>query len=215
MTATQTAAQSLNDICMDVMLPKRNNATVVANGVEVIKQGKPVTKKSTAPKRQQTAADKAFANIGKQVSNTMVSVGGSNAEPEKEDAAKYAAVTLAELSTSGNTLQSLAFNFLAGNIDASITADTLKDLPRALRNEKGAIVGLLGKKASDIRAAWEKEQASRKRLDRPTLRALWACVKEKKARGASETWQQKVAKILDGKQSDKMKVQMLRELIEG
>lgn len=203
MTATQTTiAQPIN-------------ATVVANGVEVIKQGKPV-KQPKAPK--QTAADKsaiaAFANMTKQTSNTMVSVGGSNAEPEKVDAASFASVTLAELSTSGNTLQSLAFNFLAGNIDKSITTDSLKDLPRALRNEKGAIVGLLGKKASDIRAAWEKEQASRKRLDRPTLRALWACVKEKKARGASETWQQKVSKILDGKQSDKMKVQMLRELIE-
>lgn len=160
------------------------------------------------------AGSAAFANIGKQVKSTMVTTGGTNAEPEKADAATFPKVTMAELSVTGNTLQHLAFNFLAGNIDGSITVEKLNSLPRALRNEKTAIKGLLGKKASDIRAAWEKEQAQRKRLDSPTLRALWAACKEKKARGTSETWQQKVTKILDGKQSDKMKIQMLRELID-
>src|SRR5574338_735036 len=72
MTATQTTiAQPIN-------------ATVVANGVEVIKQGKPVQPKQ--PKQPKTkgkdAGSAAFANMTKQTSNTMVSVGGSNSEPE-------------------------------------------------------------------------------------------------------------------------------------
>ena len=159
------------------------------------------------------AGSAAFANIGRQVKSTMVTTGGTNAEPEKADAASFPRVTMAELSVTGNTLSHLAFNFLAGNIDPSITVETLNSLPRALRNEKTAIKGLLGKKSADIRACWEKEQAQRKRLDSPTLRALWTACKDKKPRGTTETWQQKVTKILDGKQSPAMKIQMLRELV--
>lgn len=187
------------------------NATVVnSEGKATIVKGKRVSK----PKAPKTfsAGNAAMSMIANTAKVTMVTVGGTNNEPTKEDAAKYASVTLAELSNSGGILQSLAFNLLAGTVDKSITAESLKDLPRALRNEKTAITGLIAKKSADIRAAWEREQASRKRLDRPTLRALWAAVKEKKARGSNETWQQKVTKILDGKQSDKMKIQMIREL---
>lgn len=189
----------------------RNNATVTNSTGEVtINKGK----KSTQPKRPQTAADKAFANMGKQVKSTMVLSGGTNAEPEKVDAAGFPTVTMAELGTSGSVLQNLAFNFLAGAVDQSITVETLNQLPRALRNEKGAIKGLLGKKSADIRAAWEREQSSRKRIDTPTLRALWACVKGKTAKTGGETWKDKVVKILDGKQSAAMKLQMLRELVD-
>ena len=184
--------------------------TVAAETIaaEVGKQAKtPRSKPNTNP------GAAVFSNLGKQVKSTMVTTGGTNAEPEKADAASFPRVTMKEIAVTGNTLQHLAFNFLAGNVDGSITAESLKSMPRALRNEKTAIVGLLGKKAADIRAAWEKEQSQRKRLDSPTLRALWSACKDKKARGANETWQQKVGKIIDGKQSDKMKIQMLRELI--
>ena len=197
---TNTQAQTLNQVCLDVMLPKRNNAKASERNTKV-------------DRKKVDAAVSAFAKMGNQLKSTMVTTGGTNAEPEKADAASFPKVTMAELSVTGNTLQHLAFNFLAGNIDNSIDVEKLNSLPRALRNEKTAIKGLLGKKAADIRAAWEKEQSQRKRLDSPTLRALWAACKEKKARGTSETWQQKVTKILDGKQSDKMKIQMLRELV--
>ena len=216
MTATQTtqaaAAKTLAWADVGDKTLTRNNATVTnAAGEVTINKGKQVTKKTTTKKDAGAAA---LANIGKSVASTMVTAGGTNAEPTKVDAASFAAVTMAELSTSGSTLQSLAFNFLAGTVDGSITADTLKNLPRALRNEKGAITGLLGKKSADIRAAWEKEQASRKRCDSPTLRALWACIKGKTAKTGGETWKDKIAKIIDGKQSDKMKLQMLRELLD-
>lgn len=196
---TNTAAATLT----------RNNATVVNSaGEATIVKGKKVSKKEV------DAATKAFANMNKQVKSTMVLAGGTNAEPEKVDAAGFPTVTMAELGTSGSVLQNLAFNFLAGTVDNSITVETLNQLPRALRNEKGAIKGLLGKKSTDIRAAWEREQSSRKRIDTPTLRALWACVKGKTAKGSGESWKDKVVKILDGKQSAAMKLQMLRELMD-
>lgn len=187
-----------------------NQTQAIAAATQDVK----TVKTPRAAKQDKTAGASAFANIGKQVKSTMVTTGGTNAEPEKCDAAAFPKVTMKELSVSGGTLQSLAFNFLAGAVDGSITVETLASLPRSLRNEKTAIKGLLGKKAADIRAAWEKEQSQRKRLDSPTVRALWSAVKGKTARGANETWQQKVGKILDKKgQSDKMKLQMLRELI--
>lgn len=199
MTATQTQAAE--------QLAAQVSAQATANAAK--RQG---AKIKTETKSDAGAA--VFGNIGKQVKSTMVSVGGTNAEPEKVDAASFPAVTMKELGLSGSVLQNLAFNFLAGTVDGSITTDTLKELPRALRNEKGAIVGLLGKKSADIRAAWEKVQSQRKRIDKPTLRALWAAVKDKKPGAANGGWKEKVAKILDGKQSDKMKMQMLRELLE-
>lgn len=190
----------------------RNNATVInAAGEATIVKGKKV---STPKQPKKGAGAKAFAGMAKTTSNTMVLSGGTNAEPEKVDAAGFPTVTMAELGTSGSVLQNLAFNFLAGSVDQSITVETLNQLPRALRNEKGAIKGLLGKKSADIRAAWEREQSSRKRIDTPTLRALWACVKGKTAKGSGESWKDKVVKILDGKQSAAMKLQMLRELVD-
>lgn len=208
---TNAVVTILNNIDKDNAALHRNNATVInAAGEATIIKGK----KSTQPKRPQNAADKAFADMGKQVKSTMVLSGGTNAEPEKVDAAGFPTVTMAELGTSGSVLQNLAFNFLAGAVDKSITVETLNQLPRALRNEKGAIKGLLGKKSADIRAAWEREQSTRKRIDTPTLRALWACVKGKTAKGSGESWKDKVVKILDGKQSAAMKLQMLRELVD-
>lgn len=188
------------------------NATVInAAGEATIVKGKKVTK-TNKPKAD--AGSAAFKSMAGNVKSTMVTVGGTDAEPEKADASKFASVTMAELSTTGSTLQNLAFNFLAGSVDKSINDEALSKLPRALRNEKGAIKGLLGKKSADIRAAWEKEQTTRKRKDSPTLRALWSAVKGKTAKTGGETWKDKVAKILDGKQSDKLKLQMLRELID-
>lgn len=154
----------------------------------------------------------AFAALGGQVKATLVTVGGSAAEPERVDAAAVAAVTFNELSLSGSVLQNLAFNFLAGTVDGSVTVESLKDLPRALRNEKGAITKLLGQKAVDIRAKWEALQATRKRCDKPSLRVM-AGMFSTKAKDATTTWQEKVGEILEGKQSDKMKLQMLAELV--
>lgn len=172
--------------------------------------------KVKAPKadNKAEAATVAFARLTRNVVSTMVTCGGTNAEPEKTDAAAFPAVTMAELQTTGSALQNLAFNFLAGSVDASITGETLKNLPRALRNEKTAITGLLGKKSADIRAAWEKEQSTRKRLDTPTLRALWAAAKGKTAKKGGETWKDKIAKILDGSKSAALKLQMIRELVD-
>jgi hypothetical protein len=199
-----TGANSLENL-------KRNNATVTnAAGEATIVKGKKVS--NTKAKKDPGAA--AFGKIAGQVKSTMVTTGGTNAEPEKADAAAFPTVTMAELGTSGSVLQNLAFNMLAGTVDKSITVETLNQLPRALRNEKTAIKGLLGKKSGDIRAAWEKEQSQRKRLDSPTLRALWAAVKGKAAKGTGESWKDKVVKILDGKQSAAMKLQMLRELVD-
>lgn len=229
MTATQkTPAQTLNDICMDVMKGKPAGQTIGMTTAAAEKISADASKLATerAAKRQGAKpkaepkekrgqkGSAAFAALTKTVASTMVTCGGTNAEPEKTDAAKFPAVTMAELQTTGSALQNLAFNFLAGTVDASITGETLKNLPRALRNEKTAINGLLGKKSADIRAAWEKEQSTRKRLDTPTLRALWAAAKGKTAKKGGETWKDKVAKILDGKQSDKLKLQMLRELVD-
>ena len=131
MTATQTI-QTLNTIdqANAAMFADKISEQATANAAK--RQG--VKAKAPRGKADKDAGSAAFANIGKQVKSTMVSVGGTNAGPEKVDAASFAAVTMAELSTSGSVLQNLAFNFLSGNIDKSITTDSLKDLPRALRN---------------------------------------------------------------------------------
>lgn len=195
-------------------------ATVANVAAPIVAESAKVTKLATKPakptnrKTSDNPGKAAFANIaGKAKNQTMVTCGGTDAEPIKVDAADFARVTFKELSASGSTLQNLAYNFLAGTVDASVNVDALKDLPRALRNEKGAITVLLGKTSREIRGAWEAAMVSRKRKDAPTLRTLAALVKGKKAGGATQTWQQKVAAILDGKQSANMKIQMLRELI--
>jgi len=208
MAATQTTTVQTNNgaitVATDVAKAMQQQAMKDVEARRPAKEAKPAVKKD--------AGAAAFAALGGTVKATMVIIGGTAAEPEKFDAADAPAVTLKELSLSGNTLQNLAFNFMAGTVDDSVTVEALKDLPRALRNEKGAITKLLGKKAVDIRAKWEALQATRKRCDKPSLRVLAGMFSEKKA-GASQTWQEKVSAILDGSQSDKMKVQMLRELV--
>lgn len=169
--------------------------------------------RKTSDKSKNDAGAAAMANIAKKTVNTLVICGGTDAEPTFVDAASYAAVTAGEVTTSGSVLQSLAYNFLAGTVDASIDEDFLKAMPRALRNEKGAITTLLGKKSADIRAAWAKAMETRKRKDAPTLRMLASLVKGKGAKGTTKSWKEQVQDILDGKQSDKMKLQMLRELV--
>lgn len=204
------------------MLNTANAATTVAHVLKAdgathvsameVKASKPAKPRSPRKAKANSAADAVIANIAKTAKGTMVTIGGTDAEPERADAADFPAVTLRELSNSGSTLQSLAFNFLAGTVDKSITAESLAELPRALRNEKGAIVKLLGQKASDIRAKWEAEQAKRKRKDRPTLRALAALFTVRKA-GTTQTWKEKVNAILSKRISAELKIQALRELV--
>lgn len=213
MTQAQTLTATLNPaaIAADIVAKR---ATTESN---VTTLAKPAARKTSDNSKQgkatKDAGSAAFANISKQVKSTLVTCGGTDAEPTKVDAAKFSPVTLRELTNSGSTLQALAYNFLAGTVDKSFTVEALKELPRALRNEKGAITVLLGKKSADIRAAWEKAMAERKRKDAPTLRVLASLVKDTKPKGTTKSWKEQVADILDGKQSDKMKLQMLRELI--
>lgn len=180
-----------------------------------------ITTKPRAPKAGKAGkADTGAAVVAGMVKGAkgdkayMVVTGGTEAETQRTDARDFAPVTMAELSNTGSTLQSLAFNFLAGKVDKSITADTVSKIPRALRNEKSAIVKLLGQKPEAIRAAWEAEMLTRKRKDSPTLRALAALFKTASTKAPAMPWHAKIAQILDKKISADLKLQAIRELCE-
>lgn len=216
MSQTQTQTTTVATIPAAVVAA---NLAIVAKNETPKSAGRTTTDKAGKAKAKGSAikaspALSALVDGVKKMGATMVVVGGTDAEPTYQDAADAPSVTFSELSNTGSVLQSLAFNFLAGTVDKSITTESLANMPRALRNEKGAINVLLGHKAGDIRAAWAKEMESRKRKDMPSLRTLAALVKGKKAKGPTvrKIDVADILRVLEGRQSDKMKVQMIREL---
>lgn len=143
-----------------------------------------------------------------------VSVGGTAETPIYIDAAGVPVVKAAEIAASGNVLKALALNILAGNIDAALLdkdGQKVAFASRAVKDSKTAFSKLLACKASDIRAAWEAEQAGRKRLTEPTLQALAKCMREPGAAPA-EPLGKLIAAIIAGKGTASAKIKAIEAI---
>lgn len=145
-----------------------------------------------------------------------VLVGGTSEAPHMIDAASVPMVHGKEVAASGNVLQSLAFNVLAGNVAPEFLEKAAfnEAFPRSLKNEKSALKYLMDCKASDIRMAWEQEQLTRKRYAAPTLQALAKAVKamDKEPGEMKKSVAQQVADIINGKGTPKAKLEAIAEL---
>lgn len=147
-------------------------------------------------------------------SEIRVSVGGTAENPVFIDAASVTVVKAAEIAASGNVLKALALNVLAGTVDPELLSKDGQKIAfssRAVKDSKTAFNKLLSCKASDIRAAWEVEQSSRKRLTEPTLQALARLMREPGAAPA-EPLGKLIAAILAGKGTATTKIKAIEAL---
>lgn len=150
------------------------------------------TLKKLADQMAVNEAEKALAEHPSTVSPhtgpVMVTIGGTEKEPVKADAATFAVVTPDDLRAAATALISwksinvrLSMNLLSGkplsrdimNKDSDVWSE------RALRTDKRAFFGILdatvtGKLTrAKLVDAWQAETANRKRYDAPTLQALY------------------------------------------
>lgn len=155
-------------------------------------------------------------SIKTQAAEIRVLVGGTSEAPHMIDAASVPVVHGKEVAASGNVLQSLAFNVLAGTVAPEFLEKAAfnESFPRSLKNEKSALKFLLDCKAADIRAAWEQEQLTRKRYAAPTLQALAKAVKamDKEPGEMKKGVGEQVAAILAGKGTPKAKLDAIAAL---
>jgi len=154
-----------------------------------------------------TRASKVAAEI-------RVSIGGTSEEPIYTDAALAPLISAGEVAASGDVLKKLALNILAGVISESLlSSDGQKRAfaARSVKDSKTAFIRLLGCKAADIRAAWEREQQGRKRLTEPTLQALARAMREP-GEAPPEPVGKLVAAIISGKGAAADKIKAIRAL---